>query len=692
MLNAFFGKYYEIRPTIITGWNIDNFDVPYLYNRATQLLGQEISNMLSPIGVVKYSEYRQKFEIAGVSALDYLGIYKKFTPNEVSSYRLDNVGENEVCLKKVSYEGTLNDLYENNRKTFVKYNLNDVKIVVELDKKLDYIEISRGICHIGHVPYEDIYASSRYLEGSILTYCKKRNIVVPNKNPYGRQLMSKDDKFAGAYVQDPIKGRHEWVYDLDVTSMYPSVIRSLNISPETKVGKILGWDAEEFIKKNNVKTYTLMSGKKEICKYSETELKNYLNKTNVSIGSNGVLYRMDKEGLIPAILSQWFNTRVEYRRLAKQFHEEGNEKQFQYYDRRQYLQKILLNSLYGVLGLPVFRFYDVDNAEATTLTGQELIKFSKKLTNLYYNKELGTKDENYVIYIDTDSIFASATPLVKSRHKEIDINAEATMTQYILNIADEVQGFLNKSYDLFAKKFCNLDEHYYEIKQEVIAKSAFFIVKKRYGMRIIHDSGRKVNKIQVKGLDTVRSSFAVAMKNLLSEILDDILAAVPKEKIDERIFTFKKAMKAMDYNEISSPTGVKRIDKFQCSMDRDSGLPVNIPGGKLITTYYEKATPVHVKASMAYNDMLEYYNIKRYPKISNGEKIKWVYLKQNPLNLNTIAYKGYDDPPEILKYIKTYIDVDKMYNQALSKKINMFYQAMGWDSPVDKRYTLEKFF
>ena len=266
------------------------------------------------------------------------------------------------------------------------------------------------------------------------------------------------------------------------------------------------------------------------------------------------------------------------------------------------------------------------------------------------------------------------------------------MTQYILNIADEVQGFLNKSYDLFAKKFCNLDEHYYEIKQEVIAKSAFFIVKKRYGMRIIHDSGRKVNKIQVKGLDTVRSSFAVAMKNLLSEILDDILAAVPKEKIDERIFTFKKAMKAMDYNEISSPTGVKRIDKFQCSMDRDSGLPVNIPGGKLITTYYEKATPVHVKASMAYNDMLEYYNIKRYPKISNGEKIKWVYLKQNPLNLNTIAYKGYDDPPEILKYIKTYIDVDKMYNQALSKKINMFYQAMGWDSPVDKRYTLEKFF
>ena len=692
MLNAFFGKYYEIRPTIITGWNIDGFDIPYLYNRAIQLLGPEIANFLSPIGVVKYSEYRQKFEIAGVSALDYLGIYKKFTPNEVSSYRLDNVGENEVGVKKVSYEGTLNELYENDRKKFVKYNLNDVRIVVELDKKLDYIEISRGICHIGHVPYEDIYMSSRYLEGSILTYCKKRNIVVPNKNPYGRQLMSKNDKFAGAYVQDPIKGRHEWVYDLDVTSMYPSVIRSLNISPETKVGKILGWDAEEFVKNNNKKTYTLMSGKEEICKYDEKELKNYLDNTNVSIGSNGVLYRMDKEGLIPAILSQWFNTRVEYRKLAKQFYDEGNVQQFQYYDRRQYLQKILLNSLYGVLGLPVFRFYDIDNAEATTLTGQELIKFSKKLVNLYYNKELGTTDENYVIYIDTDSIFASATPLVKSRHKGIDTNAEAIMTQHIINIANEIQGFLNKSYDLFAKKFCNLDKHYYEIKQEVIAKSAFFIVKKRYGMRIINEDGRKVNKIQVKGLDTVRSSFAVAMKNLLSEILDDILAAVPKEKIDERIFTFKKAMKAMNFDEISSPTGVKRIDKFKCSMDRESGLPVNIYGGKMITTYYEKATPVHVKASMAYNDMLDYNNIKKYPKIANGEKIKWVYLKQNPLNLPVLAYKGYEDPSEVLKYIKTYIDVDKMYNQALSKKINMFYQAMGWDNPIDKRYTLERFF
>ena len=695
MLNAFLGKYCEIRPTIITGWNTDNFDIPYLYNRVHQLLGQEFAGLLSPIGVVKYSEYRQRFEIAGVSSLDYLALYKKFTPSLKPSYRLDAVGEDEVGIKKVSYEGTLNELYENDRKKFVAYNLNDVHIVVELDKKLDYIETSRGICHIGHVSYEDIYASSRYLEGAILVYCKKIDVVVPNKNKDARKLMAqraREDKFAGAYVQEPQKGRHEWVFDLDITSMYPSVIRSLNISPETKIGKVVGWKSKEFIKKDNKKTYTIEVGGKDKGKLTESELKEYFEKTNVSISSNGILYRMDKIGLIPAILGKWSDDRVQFRKLAKQFNDDGNEKKFQYFNRRQYLQKILLNSLYGVLGLPVFRFYDIDNAEATTLTGQELIKYSKKITNHYYNKELGT-DEDYVIYIDTDSIFASATPLVKARHKGIDTNAEVIMTQHILNIANEIQNYLNQSYDLFAKRFLNLDKHYFEIKQEVIAKSSLFITKKRYGMKIINEDGRKVNKTLVKGLDTVRSSFAKGMKTLLSEVLEDLLANVPKEQIDKRIFKFKKGMKAMDYDDIASPTGVKRLGKFIKKVDERNFqvMDKNI-GGKLITTYYMKATPVHVKASLAYNDMIEYYGKKKYPKIVGGEKIKWVYLKQNPLSLAVLAYKGNEDPPEILQYIKKYIDVDKLYNQALKKKIRMFYDAMGYGLPVDERYTLERFF
>jgi DNA polymerase elongation subunit (family B) len=693
LLGRFINKYREIRPTIITGWNIDNFDIPYIYNRMTLLLGSNVSNLLSPIQRVKYSEFKNRFEIAGVSCIDYLQIYRKFTPNEVSSYRLDDVGFNEVGENKISYEGTLNELYENDRKKFVDYNLHDVKIVVEIDKKLDYINIAKGICHIGHVPYEDIYWSSRYLEGALLTYCKKRDIVVPNKNRDARKLMGKDDKFVGAYVQDPIKGRHEWVYDLDVTSMYPSVIRSLNISPETKIGKVDGWNAEEFVR-NTVKTYTLRgTSGKEAGKLSEEQLKYYLDNNKVSIASNGVIYRTDKQGLIPAILTQWFDDRVQFRKLAKEFADSGDMKQYEYYDRRQYLQKILLNSLYGVLGLPIFRFYDIDNAEATTLGGQELIRFSKNMVNVYYNKTLKTKNDNNVIYIDTDSIFASAVPLVRARHPEVDINSTVTMTQYILNIASEIQDFLNSSYDIYATKFHNIKEHYFDIKQELIARAGLFVTKKRYGMKIINDGGIKVDKMLVRGLDTVRSSFAPALKELLSSVLDDILQDVPKDKIDERIFKFKKSMKAMDYSRIASPTGVKKVEKFIVKtssnlQDRDSG---NI-GGKLIYTHYKKATPVHVKAALSYNDMMDYYGYRKYPKIRNGDKIKWVYLKNNPLGLASCAYLGHEDPPKILEFIKQYIDINKIYTQALKKKLNMFYEALGWEEPVDVRYTLDRFF
>ena len=190
--------------------------------------------------------------------------------------------------------------------------------------------------------------------------------------------------------------------------------------------------------------------------------------------------------------------------------------------------------MYGVLGLPVFRFYDLDNAEATTYTGQSLIKFTKKIGNSYYNKILND-EENHCIYIDTDSVFYSATPLVKKRFPNMDINDEDKMSKAILEIADEVQGYLNKSYDYFGKRFCNLNKHRFDIKQEVIAKSGLFVTKKRYGLKIINDNGKKVDKMMVKGLDTVRSSFPVAMRTMLSKLLEDILMGVPKDKLDKFI-------------------------------------------------------------------------------------------------------------------------------------------------------------
>ena len=332
LLNRFYALFLQLRPTILTGWNTLRFDIPYLYNRATNVLGSEIADCLSPIRRVNWSEYQNRYKIAGLSQLDYLSLYKNFTYTQKTSYRLDAIAEDELGEKKVEYEGTLNDLYDNDLDKFVEYNVHDVRLVKMLNDKLDFIDVCRGIAHVGHVPYEEVEWSSRYLEGAVLVYLKKLGIVAPNKKKDGRKDLFEENKFSGAYVQDPQKGRHEWIYDLDITSMYPSIIMSLNISPETKIGEIVGWNPEEYVKKVP-KTYTVKMGGKEQGKVTHEELEKYFNDNQVSISSNGIIYKTDKKGLIPALLEQWFDTRVEFRKLAKKFADEGDDEKYQYFNR-----------------------------------------------------------------------------------------------------------------------------------------------------------------------------------------------------------------------------------------------------------------------------------------------------------------------------------------------------------------------
>ncbi len=671
LLSRFYALFLHLRPTILTGWNSLRFDIPYLYNRATQVLGSEIADCLSPIRRVNWSEYQNRYKIAGLSQLDYLSLYKKFTFTQKTSYRLDAIAEDELGQRKVEYDGTLNDLYDNDLDKFVEYNIHDVRLVKMLNDKLDFIDVARGIAHVGHCPYEEVEWSSRYLEGAVLVYLKKLGIVAPNKKKGGRKDLFEENKFSGAYVQDPQKGRHEWIYDLDITSMYPSIIMSLNISPETKIGEIVGWDSDEYVQKVP-KTYSVKMNGKEQGKLTHQELEMYFRDNQVSISANGIIYKKDKKGLIPALLEQWFDTRVEFRKLAKKFADEGDDEKYQYFNRKQYIQKVVLNSLYGVLGLSVFRFYDLDNAEATTLTGQSLIKFTKKIGNHFYNKEL-EDDKDYCIYIDTDSVFYSAVPLLDKRFPDEKLS-DVMKTQKISEIATEVQNYMNGSYDYFAKKFCNLDEHRFEIKQEIIAIAGFFVVKKRYGMRIINDNGVKVNKVHVKGLDTVRSTFPPAMKVLLKSVLDDILNYVPKDKVDKRILDFKGNIRSLSVDDIANPVGVKNLEKYTPKKD-------NKFANRSATTDIMTGTPVHVKSSLYYNDLLKYYKKKKFEPIVSDSKIRWVYLKDNPLKLDVVAYKGYEDPKEIMDFIKEYIDYDKMYEQALSKKLNMFYGALDWDEP-----------
>ena len=681
MLMKYLELYEMINPTIVTGWNIDYFDTPMLYNRIKRLLGEKHANRLSPIGQCFWSPYRKRFFMAGVSYLDYLSLYKNFTYSELDSYRLDSIAQRELGKGKIEYEGNLDLLFKDDIEKFIEYNLVDVELVVEFDEKLQFIDTARGICHAGHVPYEDFVYSSKYLEGAMLTYLKRKNIVAPNKPADRQERMqalrdNNEEKFIGAYVKAPIVGKYEWIYDLDLTSLYPSIIMSINISPETKVGKIKDWDAQKFIK-GEVDTYYI--GEDAI---SKENLKEYLEKSKFSIASNGVLYRTDVVGCIPDILDTWFKQRVEFRKLEKQYGDSGEKEKYAFYKKRQLVQKILLNSLYGVLGLPAFRFYDVDNATAVTTTGQTVIKSTADMANIKYNKELGTPDADSNIYIDTDSVFFSAAPLLNHRIPNWKDNDQDTIAGYVNDIAGEMQDYLNNFYNILAKKVFNIDKHRLEIKKEFVSKAGIWIAKKRYAQWIISDNGVPVDKLDVKGLDVVRSSYPAAFREFMSEVLIEILRGDTEEQLTDKIYNFKNDLVNKDVVKIAKAGAVKNLSKY-------------MPKKKDQTAMFQFAsgTPAHVKASIAYNQLLKHYGLdKTHAPLRDGDKIKWVYLKQNPFGLDAVALNGYDDPKEIMDLVTTYINYDKIFERELLKKLEDFYGALGWGAVLSSTKTAEKFF
>lgn len=681
LLSAFMTKWREINPTIVTGWNIDYFDVTYLYNRYKLLFGQQFANQLSPIGKVSYNKYRSRYIIGGVSCLDYLALYKCYNFTELPNYRLDTVASIELGRGKIEYEGNLDQLFRDDIEKFIEYNLVDVELVVDLDKKLQFIDLARAICHTGHVFYEDFLFSSKWLEGAILTFLRRSGRVAPNKprrKPRNEDGSDGEGKFTGAYVKEPKPGLYKWVYDLDLTSLYPSIIMSINISPETKIGKLKGYSAEQHMK-GNLETYSIIDDSgNEFPPLPKEKFLKFIEKNKYSVAANGVLYRTDKVGVIPEILSVWFDKRVEYKNLMKKYGKEGNDEQYKFYGKRQLVQKIMLNSLYGVLGLPSFRFYDVDNAEATTITGQTVIKTTELIANQYYSKVIG-KEDDYNVYTDTDSVFYQAAPLVKSRNPELNEDSDEEMIPAILSAAKEVETHINKVYDTMAKRLFNIDSHKFDIKQETIAKGGFWVSKKRYAQWIINDNEVDCDKLDVKGLDVKRSSFPTYFKEVMKTVLLDILRSVDKKEIDTKILDYKKEMEDRPFIDIAKNSAVKGMSKYTTKTQ--------------VLGEFKKGSPAHVKAAITYNQLLAFYKVPyKYEPMKDGDKIKWVYLKKNPLGLEATGLKGHNDPPQILKLVEQYIDYDKIWEKELENKLDDFYKAMDWEKPNPNLNKASEFF
>ena len=474
----------------------------------------------------------------------------------------------------------------------------------------------------------------------------------------------------------PIPGLYKWIYDLDLTSLYPSIIMSLNISPETKIGVIHNWKQELLLSKESVSVN--LNGQ------TIPNIKQWLNDNKFTVASNGAVYDTRSKGFLPKILEKWFDERVKFKN-ERDNHEVGSEK-YKFYDAMQLTQKVLLNSFYGVLGLKTFRFHDLDNAGAITATGQSVIKFSAKVINGYYKKEIG-KDyfinangnkAEFSFYTDTDSTFVSSLPLIEKRYPDFDETDEKFMIEKTNEIASEIQNHVNKMYDQYAIHFHNTIDHRWQIKQEYVAKSGLWIAKKRYAQWVIFKEGKPTNKLDIKGLDVVRSSFPTEFKTIMKETLWYILKEKSKTDTTDLIMDFKDKIKDANILDVMKNTGVKNITKYIKKRKPLSG--------------YISGTPVHVKSSINYNDMLYHLGISnRIESINDGDKIKWAYLKTNSMGFDTIALKGYEDPDQLTEFVEKFIDRNKIFDREIRGKLDDFYASMNWDK-LPENNNVNKFF
>ena len=674
LLTRFINKFAEIQPTVITGWNTDGYDIPYLMGRAKKVLGAQSIKKMSPAGIVDYNPKKERWKIFGVSSLDYLKLYKNFTYSELPNYRLDTVARKELGRGKVEYDGDLDTLFAQDIHKFAYYNMTDVDLIEEMDDKLQLLNLARSICHKGHVPYEDVFYASKYLDGAAIVDLKRNGFVAPNKQ-FRFVEDESDESLAGAYVMAPVPGLYKWIYDLDLTSLYPSIIMTINISPETKVTVINDWNEECLLKPDA--TQVQFTDGTHI-----QDVKRWLVDHDYSVASNGAVYRNDKRGFLPTILEKWFNERVIFKD-KRDTYEVGSE-EYKFYDAMQLTQKVLLNSFYGVLGLKTFRFYDLDNAGAITAVGQSVIKFSAKVINKYYEKELATDHfinasgdkAEFAFYTDTDSTFCSSLPLIESRFPGCNTEDETFMIQQTNAIASEIQTHVNNMYDQYAKVFHNTATHRFQIKQEYIAKSGLWIAKKRYAQWVIFKEGKPTDKLDVKGLDVVRSSFPEDFKKIMKETLWYILKGRNKQDTSTLIHDFKDNIRKSEVLNVMKNSSVKELSKYIKKRKTFSG--------------FIKGTTAHAKAAINFNDMLSTLQTDILP-ISDGEKIKWGYMLNNPYGFETLALRGYQDPPELVAFAAQYLDHNKMFTSDLSNKFDDFYAAMGWGS-LPENNNAKKFF
>ena len=670
LLRSFLNLFTASNIDIITGWNVNQFDMTYLVNRMEKILGEREMKTLSPWGIVTRLEkpirgvMQTQVSICGVSIIDYLDLYRKFTYITRENYRLDTIAQVELGEAKLDHSefANMHLFYKMDYQKYIDYNIKDVALVDKLEDKLKLMDLLITIAYQSKVNFDEVFSPIKVWDSIAFNELRKNNIVIPNKNHN-----TKSESYAGGYVKDPEVGKHDWIMSFDLNSLYPHLIMQYNISPETLYeGDRVHTSVDDLLEQ-------------------KTDLST-LQRNNMTVCPSGVMFNKDKRGFLPKLMQKMYDDRTLYKKemlKTKQELIDGKgdpktlENKISQLDNKQMAAKILLNSAYGALGNQYFRYYDIRQAESITLSGQLSIRWIEEKVNGYLNKILCNEEpKNYVIASDTDSIYVSLDHLVTQAFAKSDFTSEEK-TNKIVNFLDNIarnkfEPFIDKSYQALAT-YVNAYEQKMQMSREVIADKGIWTAKKRYILNVWDNEGvrYKQPELKIMGIEAVRSSTPGLCRDKLRESLKIILRKTNDELI-EYIENFRKEFKNSDIDMIAFPRGVNGLKKYQCK-----------------DHVYKKGTPIHVKGVLHYNKLLKDKKLDRkYPIIKEGEKVKFCYLKEpNPLHNNTIAILN-ELPTEF--ELEKYIDYNIQFEKAFLEPIKTITDSIGWD--VEKKFTLDSFF
>ena len=685
---------------IITGWNSEGYDIPYTVNRVSRVLSKDDTRRFCLWGQLpkkreyeKYGKKAETYDLIGRVHLDSLELYRKYTYEERHTYRLDAIGETEIGEQKTVYEGTLDQLYNNDFRTFIEYNRQDVALLDKLDQKLKFIDLSNELAHANTVLLQTTMGAVAVTEQAIINEAHGRGLQVPNR--IKREPGS--EPAAGAYVAFPKKGLHKWIGSMDLNSLYPSVIRALNMDPATIVGQLRPIDTDAMVeeamtlqkksfagawegrfgtieydavmeqRKDVDITVDWETGDEQIMSAAEVYNIIFNSRKPWMLSANGTILTTEFDGVIPGLLKRWYAERKELQAMKLKSIEAGNKIEVAFWDKRQLVKKINLNSLYGAILNPGCRFFDKRIGQSTTLTGRQIAKHMSAECNKVITGEYDHVGDA-VIYGDTDSVYFSAFPILQKEIENKDIPWDKDS---IIKLYDQVAGEVNNTFVDFMSKAFHCPKTRADViaaGREIVAESGLFITKKRYAALIYDEEGErkdindKPGKVKAMGLDLKRSDTPEFMQNFLSELLLMVLTKGTQAEILNRITEFRTEFKLRPGYEKGSPKRANKVGEYRRKEEKEG--KANMPG--------------HVRASINWNTLKRMHGDKYSQEVVDGMKVIVCKLKQNPLGYTSVAYPT--DQLRLPDWFKELpFDNDAMEEAIIDKKLSNLIGVLDWD-------------